>query len=188
MIRRHATLALAGLLFLGSTTVAADAPPKAGEKAADFSLTVLGGATFTLRDGLAKGPVVLVVLRGYPGYQCPLCTRQVAEFASKAEAFRSAGARVVMVYPGPSDELSKRADEFLKGKALPEGFTLLLDPDYAFTKGYGLRWGAPKETAYPSTFVIDRDGTIRFAKVSKTHGGRSSAAEVMEALGRLGKP
>ena len=47
---------------------------------------------------------------------------------------------------------------------------------------YGLRWDAPNETAYPSTFIVHRDGLIRFAKVSRTHGGRASATEVLAAL------
>ncbi len=186
MIPRLATLGVSGLLLLATAASAADAP-RAGDKAADFSLPSLGGETVSLHDQLAKGPVVLVVLRGYPGYQCPLCTRQVAEFSAQANAIRATGARVVMVYPGPADDLAKRADEFLKGKTLPDGFTLLLDPDYTFTNRYGLRWDAPKETAYPSTFVIDRDGMVRFAKVSKTHGGRSSAKEVVDALAKTGK-
>jgi peroxiredoxin Q/BCP len=65
---------------------------------------------------------------------------------------------------------------------MPAHFDLLLDPDYEFTNSYGLRWDAPKETAYPSTFVIDRSGVVRFAKVSQTHGGRASVAEILEAL------
>lgn len=86
-----------------------------------------------------SGPVVLVVLRGYPGYQCPLCTKQVAEFVAKAEQFKAAKARVLFVYPGPADDLKTHADEFVRGKDYPAEFTFLLDPDYAFTKQYGLR-------------------------------------------------
>jgi len=33
-----------------------------------------------------QGPVVLIVLRGYPGYQCPYCTRQVHDFPTSASA------------------------------------------------------------------------------------------------------
>lgn len=47
-----------------------------------------------------KGPVVLVVLRGFPGYQCSFCNCQVEEFTSHASEF--AGASVLMVYPGPA--------------------------------------------------------------------------------------
>ncbi|MGH7956231.1 MAG: hypothetical protein ACREH8_04380, partial [Opitutaceae bacterium] len=50
---------------------------------------------------------------------------------------------------------------------------------------YGLRWEAPKETAYPSTFIIDRANRVRFAHVSKTHGNRVSAAAALETLATL---
>jgi peroxiredoxin len=129
--------------------------------------------------------VVLLVLRGYPGYQCPLCSRQVQDFVRNTEAFAGAGAKVVMVYPGPSAELSRRAAEFVEGKSLPAAFDLLLDPDYTFTKLYQLRWDEPKETAYPSTFLIGRDGRVRQRKISRSHGDRTTAREV---LGWLAAP
>jgi peroxiredoxin len=179
-ILRHA-LGLA--LAIPLLAAASDDPPAAGDKAADFALPKLGGGEARLSEMTSKGPVALVVLRGYPGYQCPLCTRQVAELIAKAGEIDKAGARVLLVYPGPSDNLQQRAQEFLRDARLPENFTLALDPDYAFTKQYHLRWDAPNETAYPSTFVVDADGTIRFAKVSHSHGGRTSAAEILKALG-----
>jgi len=35
---------------------------------------------------IEKGPVVLVVLRGYPGYRCPYCNRPVQDFIAKVDA------------------------------------------------------------------------------------------------------
>ena len=159
--------------------------PKVGGKAPEFSLKDPAGEPFALGEGLKSGPVVLVVLRGFPGYQCPLCTAQVGDLARQSEKFRAAGAKVVLVYPGPAENLKGRADEFLKGKALPEGMRLLLDPDYAFTNAYGLRWDAPNETAYPSSFVISGDGTIGYAKVSRSHGGRAKAADLLGAVKKV---
>ena len=98
--------------------------------------------------------------------------------------FARLGARVLLVYPGPGDMLNQRASEFLAGRMLPANFSLLLDPAYQFTNLYGLRWEAPKETAYPSTFLIDAKGSVFFAKVAKAHGGRTTAAEMLEELGR----
>ncbi|QDU93470.1 peroxiredoxin family protein [Lignipirellula cremea] len=160
-------------------------PPLAGEAAPDFELAAHAGSQegqVKLSESLKKGPVVLLVLRGYPGYQCPLCTRQVGSFLAKADRFRQLGATVLFVYPGPSGQLDQRAGEFLKGIELPAPFTLLLDPDYQFTNAYGLRWNAPRETAYPATFVIAADGKVSYALVSKTHGGRSDVDAVLKAL------
>jgi thioredoxin-dependent peroxiredoxin len=163
---------------------AADPPvaPGVGDTAKDFELPALGGDVTRLSDLTKTGPVVIVVLRGYPGYQCPLCTRQFGEFVGKAAEFQKAGARVVFVYPGPSKQLKERAGEFVKGKDYPDHFLLVLDPNYSFTTAYGLRWDAKNETAYPSAFVLDQDRTVRFAKVSKSHGDRAKVADVVKAL------
>lgn len=156
--------------------------PTVGEEAADFELKTLDAETVKLSKLVADGPVVLIVLRGYPGYQCPVCNSQVGQFLSKAEQFDALKTRVVMVYPGPADGLKKHADEFVRGKTLPNNFSLALDPDYEFAKAYHLRWDAKNETAYPSTFVVDRERKVTFAKISISHGGRASADEVLKAL------
>jgi peroxiredoxin Q/BCP len=158
--------------------------PAVGDEAADFELKTLQDDKLKLSKLVADGPVVLVVLRGFPGYQCPVCNSQVGQFLSKAKQFDAAKARIVLVYPGPADGLKKHADEFVRGKTWPDNFYLVLDPDYEFTKSYHLRWEAKNETAYPSTFVIDRERKIQFARISTTHGGRASADEVLKSLNR----
>jgi hypothetical protein len=54
-----------------------------------------------------------------------------------------------------------------------------------FTRTYGLRWDAPNETAYPSTFVLDGRGNITFARTSQSHGDRVPVADVLEALAQI---
>jgi peroxiredoxin len=157
-------------------------PPAVGDKAPDFALSTQQGKRVRLSERTAKAPVVLVVLRGYPGYQCPLCNLQVHDFLKNSQGFVEAKVQVILVYPGPPENLGARASEFTTDKKLPDNFELLLDPGYEFTNLYGLRWDAPKETAYPSTFLIDEKGIVFFAKISKTHGGRTKSAEILEAL------
>lgn len=179
---------LAALVALPHVRLCADdkskpARPAVGQQAADFELKALEGEDVKLSKLVADGPVVLIVLRGFPGYQCPVCTAQVGQFLAKAKQFSAARAKIVLIYPGPADGLKKHAADFVRGKTLPENFYLVLDPDYDFTKSYHLRWDAPQETAYPATFVIDRERKIQFAKISTTHGGRASVDEVLKALG-----
>ncbi|OYW20905.1 MAG: bacteriocin [Planctomycetales bacterium 12-60-4] len=162
--------------------MASDDPPKVGQTVADFELPALDGGTVKLSDAAKTGPVVLVVLRGFPGYQCPVCNKQVGQFLGQAEAFKAAGATVLMVYPGVKMNLKQRAEEFMTGKTLPDHFRLLVDGDYKFTNAYNLRWDAPNKTAYPSTFIIQPDMKVSFAVVSKTHGGRAQAGDVLKAL------
>ncbi len=157
-------------------------PPQVGEIASDFELESLGGDKVKLSSQTDKGPVVLIELRGYPGYQCPFCTAQVGQLINKEEDFRKAGAQVVLVYPGPAEELKAHADEFVRGKNFPANFYLLLDPDFAVTKQYGLRWDAPHETSYPSTFVLDTQRKVLFGKISHSHGDRATVEEILAAL------
>lgn len=173
---------LAGWLVLSGTALAQTMAPKVGMKAPEFALKDATGKPASLSQERAAGAVVLIVGRGWPGYQCPFCTRQFAEFRSHARELQAAGARVLWIYPGPEDELAKHADDFTGMEPLPSNFRVLIDPGYVFTNAYGLRWDAPKETAYPATFVIGRDGTIHFARVSLEHGGRTPVAEVLKAL------
>ena len=167
---------------MASDMMNAASPPQVGSMAPDFTLNTLDDQSVRLTDLTAKSEVVLVVLRGWPGYQCPFCSRQAHDFVNDAEKLKAAGAQVVMVYPGPSDDLKSHAADFLKDKDWPKDFLLVLDPDYSFTKAYGLRWDAPKETAYPSTFIIGKDNKVTFAHISKKHGDRVEADTVLKAL------
>lgn len=181
-IRNVALFAAFALLPVAGCLLAADGPPKTGDQAKPFALADLQGEKVTLEAATKEGPAVLIVLRGWPGYQCPLCTRQVGEFLGKAKQYQEADATVVLVYPGPAADLDEHAKEFVQGKTFPANYRFVLDPDYALIGDYGLRWDAPNETAYPSTFVIDEERKIVFAKVSSDHGGRTSAEEVLKAL------
>ncbi len=161
--------------------------PKIGEQAPDFTLKTLDDQTVQLSKLTAKGDVVLVVLRGWPGYQCPICDRQTHDFIAAKSGFAAAKAQLVFVYPGPAEDLKAHAEEFktMKGKEWPEEFLYVLDPDYTMVNAYGLRWDAPRETAYPSTFVLDDQGVVRFGKISHSHGDRTKAADVLAEVKKL---
>lgn len=181
-----AFMAITTLLFcVAGAQTTAPTLPKVGEQAKDFSLKTLSNEKVALSELVERGPVVLVVLRGWPGYQCPICTRQVGELLQNAEAFAAADVTVVLVYPGPADDLGEHAKEFIKGRDFPEHFRFVIDPAYAFTNAWGLRWDEAGETAYPSSFVIGQDRIIRYAKVSRTHGGRAPTTELLDALKKI---
>jgi peroxiredoxin len=178
---------LAFLVCANSPVLSAAEIPKVGDKAPDFTLKTLDDQTVTLSALTAKSNVVLVLLRGWPGYQCPVCDRQVQDFINSKSDFAEAKAQVVFVYPGPAEDLKAHAQEFKdwKNKQWPGEFLYVLDPDYTMVNAYALRWDAPKETAYPSTFVIDNRGVVRFAKVSHSHGDRTKAADVLAEVKKL---
>jgi peroxiredoxin len=170
-------------LIFGVSLFVAAATPDIGQKAPDFTLSTPEGHPLSLSSLSSKGTVLLIVLRGYPGYQCPYCQRQVHDFVANSDRFAGLGVQVLLVYPGPSADLDQRAKEFLaKQNELPANLHLVIDPDYKFTKEYGLRWDAPKETAYPTTFLIDRHGVVFFRNISRAHGDRTTAEDVLAEL------
>jgi peroxiredoxin len=156
-----------------------------GDNAIDFTLQSVAEEKIQLSTLNSNNPLVLIVLRGWPEYQCPVCSRQVGQFIDVADKFQELGANVLMIYPGPSNVLKEKAQEFAEDFTFPDNFHFALDPDYSMVNKYGLRWNAPRETAYPSTFVIDKTGKIVYSKISTTHGGRAAVEEVLEALGKL---
>jgi peroxiredoxin Q/BCP len=173
------------LLAAGAVSASVGAIPEVGQKAPNFTLTSLDGARVRLSEQVARGPVVLVVLRGFPTYQCPFCTRQFGDYLAHGDDFTARGVQVLFIYPGPAEGLNDHAKALVAGRPLPAGYTILMDPDYAFTRTYDLRWDAPQETAYPSTFVIDRKGIVTFAHTSHVHADRVSTSEVLKALAAL---
>jgi thioredoxin-dependent peroxiredoxin len=174
-------LAAVCALFLGVS--AFGQTPVVGAKAPDFTLSTPTGKAVTLSTEQGGHALVLVILRGFPGYQCPYCVKQVHDFADHASDCKAKNTRVLLVYPGPPADLDQHAKEFLEKQAgLPSNVVLVTDPDYKVTNLYGLRWDAPHETAYPSTFILDKKGMVVFEKISHSHGDRLSAPDALDHL------
>ena len=167
-------------------TATADEPPSKGDLVPDFKLPVVGEDRYvSLQELNQSGPIVLVVLRGFPGYQCPLCTQQVGTLRNRAKTLAEVTQKVVLIYPGPADGLETHAEEFMGSNTLPEPFLMVRDPEMKMIDSYGLRWVAPNETAYPATFVLDKHGRIAWSKISDSHAGRTNAQEIIEQLRKL---
>lgn len=181
MVLRVLTVAMACCVS-GLYTANGALPPQQGDTAPDFTLKTLEGKSVTLHQLTAKSRVVIVVLRGYPGYQCPICDRQVHDLIRHADQLKERDVKLLFVYPGPAKQLETHAKEFLENKGWPSEFLFVIDPDFTFTSAYGVRWVAPNETAYPSTFIISRSAKVQFAHVSKQHGGRVYGEELLKLL------
>ncbi len=161
--------------------------PKEGSILKDFTGVTMNGGTFQLSKEVEKGSVVIVMLRGFPGKQCPVCSTQVAGYIAKAKEFEDQrNTPVVFIYPGKVNNLNKRAKEFTapleEKEDLPNNFIFVIDSDYEITNHLGLRWNEANETAYPAAFVIDHDGYVQYSKVSDNHRGRATADEILEFL------
>lgn len=152
----------------------------------DFELPIVGSKDYLrLSDQYRQGAVVVVVLRGYPGYQCPICMRHVATLANRAATLNRFATKVILIYPGDSESLKQHAENFAGKRRLPEPMVIVRDDQMATVRKWGLRWDARNETAYPASYLIDRNGRIRWKQVSTSHAGRSTVEEILKALRNL---
>jgi len=161
---------------------AAFAALKAGDLAPPFSAAAsLAGKpfTYTLKDGLAKGPVVVYF---YPSAYTEGCNIQAHEFSSKADQFAAAGATVI----GVSLDSIDRLNTFSAAGKL----AVASDGDGKIARAFGLRVSGAQRGATDTrgkeidhgftertTFVVKRDGTVL-----ATVGGVSPEANVARAL------
>ena len=131
---------------------------KKGDPAPDFSLLDQDGKQVSLSDYKGKN----IVLYFYPKDFSPGCTKEACTFRDKYEEFTDLGALVIGI-SGDSVESHKR---FLDKYLLP--FTLLSDEASKVRKLYG---ATRLLGAFPGryTFVIDRNGVIRYVFSSETN-------------------
>ena len=122
----------------------------AGISAPDFNLPTIKDEKFSLREALARGPVVAAFFK----ISCPVC--QYA-FPFLERIYQAHGNRS-MTWVGVSQNGKKDTLAFLKeyGVTFP---VLLEDPDsFVVSNAYGL-------TNVPTIFWIAKDGTIEIASV-----------------------
>jgi thioredoxin-dependent peroxiredoxin len=123
-----------------------------GERAPDFTLPGTGGREYSLADYRGT-PVVLVF---YPGDDTPVCTKQLNAYNDGLAQFRDVGAQVLAISAqdvASHDRFSAKHGGF--------EFPLLADTDKAVASLYGTLGpiGFPRR----SVFIVDREGTVRYA-------------------------
>ena len=179
---RVTLLSIAALL--ATTALAA---LKAGDAAPAFTAPAsLAGKAFTysLKENLAKGPVVVYF---YPSAYTSGCNVQAHEFSTKSEQFAAAGASVVGVSLDSIERLNAfSADpDYCAGK-----LAVASDAEGKIARSFGLRVTDAQQGATDTrgkeidhgftertTFVVRKDGTI-----AATVGGVSPTENVARAL------
>jgi len=121
-----------------------------GRTAPDFTLNSLDGKPFSLRDALARGPVVLVFFK----ISCPTCQYALPFYERVFQAYKNQQVALVGISQNDAGDTAAFAKEF--GITFP----LLLDDTttYPVSNAYGL-------TNVPTVFWIERDGEIEVSSV-----------------------
>ena len=125
--------------------------PGVGDRAPDFTLDGTGGRTFTLSD--YRGAPVLLVF--YPGDDTPVCRLQLRSYSEDMGSFSGLGAAILAI--SPQDVASHERFACREHLAMP----LLADTGKDVARAYGVL--GPLGFYRRSVFVIDPEGTIRYA-------------------------
>jgi peroxiredoxin len=78
------------------------------------------------------------------------------------------------------------ADKIARDDAGAPGFVFLSDPGHRVIDRYGLLNPDGRGWPHPATFVIDRQGVVRWRFVEVDYRVRASNEQILEALARLG--
>lgn len=147
----------------------------------EFSLSFkdVDGHEVKLDDYRDQKNVVLVMTRGFNGAYCPYCTSQTSRLMSNIDKFHELETEIVVVFPGPSKIAAPFRDTVLKRISQDKlAFPLVVDEDFAVVDKLKLRG----DLAAPSTFIIDKQGKLRFAYVGKDNADRPSLKVVFDQL------
>jgi len=128
-----------------------------------------------------KGPVLVVILRGFSGQVCLYCAAQTTAISKAIQRFEKSNIQVVVVYPGPVDAIPSflQAVRSLANDPLP--MPVALDVSLIAVRALGIE----DNLAKPTSLIIDTKGLIRYAYVGKTIADRPSVEELLTVGHRL---
>jgi peroxiredoxin len=173
--------------------------PKVGTPAPSFSLKNQQGVEVSSARLLQDGPLVVSFFRGT---WCPYCNLELAALASAYDAFRAAGAKVVLITP----QSAESARGYLAQHDVP--FPVLVDPDAQVAEAFGLAYTFPEylkelyvnvfsndleslnaggtwRLPIPGRFVIGADGLIADAQADPDYRFRPDPEDTLAVLDRL---
>lgn len=168
---------------------------RVGAAAPDFTLPDIKGKPVVLSSMLKDGPVIITWYRG--GW-CPYCNLQLAAYQESMSDFKSMGAQLVAISPQLPENSAATAE---KNKL---DFAVVSDVGNTVAKKYGLAYHVPPavsdmyatflpkangdeslELPLSATYIIGRDGKIKWAKVDADYRVRPEPTEIMDALKTL---
>ncbi|WP_291966004.1 peroxiredoxin-like family protein [Maribacter sp.] len=172
---------------------------KIGQKAPDFELPNAVGETISLSDLRAKGAVVVTF---YRGDWCPYCNLQLRALQARLTEIQALGATLVAISPQVPD------GSLTKSEINEMDFIVLSDQNAKVAAEYGVAWDVPEflldhmridrsldlETInngngnilpIPATFILGKDGFVKWSYVNVDYRTRSEPEEIIAELKKL---
>ncbi len=146
---------------------AADLKPYIGDiQSEDFELTDLQGKTHRLDNYRGK-----VVLLNFWATWCPPCIEELPSLTRLQNHFKSQSVDILTIDVGEPIEL---ITPFLE-KTSSTDLTVLLDSDGSVHKKWNIY-------VFPTTFLLDQDGEIRYAAVGALDWGSQPIIDIINNL------
>lgn len=151
----------------------------------DLEVSTVAGDDWTLGDDPPENFTMVVF---YRGFHCPICSRYLADLASKLDDFAELGVDVIAVSTD-DEERARRTRAEWKVEGLRIGYGLSLDE--------AREWGLfisnsrgktstgivePDRFAEPATYLVRPDGTLYFGSVQTMPFARPSFREILGAI------
>jgi peroxiredoxin len=169
-----------------------------GSRIPEFQLQDHDGKTVSSADLLAKGRLVLCIIRGR---WCPFCVGQMEAMNLILPEIEQAGATLAAVSPQTVQQSFFMRDQHKLR------FPLLSDAGNKVARQFGLTYRVPDEQRaiyqrafvnlpfvngddswelpIPATYVIDRDGTVLYAFANEDYTERPEPADIVSFLQTL---
>lgn len=165
--------------FIGLATTSWAEVPRIHSPAPDFTLPDISGKKVNLSNFKDKKNVILTFYRGWVGYWCSNCKRQLVQLMKDYDKLTKYDAELVLI--SPSDE--KKTKEFLnileKESSSKVSFPVLIDSGHKVVELYKVTGNK----AIPSVFIIDKKGTLRFKYIGQDVSDRPTTEHLIEILG-----
>ncbi len=170
-----------------------------GERAPDATITTADGTTVSLASLYRQGPIIVTFYRG--GW-CPYCNRALAGWETRMDEVRAEGARFIAISPESPEKVAATS---AKANA---SYSIYSDTAHEASRKFRVHFKVDDETrtkyenSYdihvdlfnasgrwelpaPATFLIDRQGVVRWAFAEWDYTKRADIDEVLAAVRAL---
>ena len=168
---------------------------KVGDIAPDFKVKDNDGKEISLKKALKKGPVVMLF---YRGQWCPYCNKQLSHFNDSLAMITAKGASVLAITPETPENVKKTIEKTKSAFPIVEDEGLAIMKMYKVNfavdektitkyKGYGIDFEKANgangaNLPVPATYVIGKDGKIKYAFFNVDYKKRASVQDILDNL------